>query len=79
MVHTNAQLKDLYDSRPELKELLLQRAKLFEEEQKRLEDQKADAFVAVIVGSLTNVAAAWANILLQNHRRAQKRPKQRPP
>ena len=42
-VHTNAQLKDLYDSRPELKELLQQRAKLFEDEKKALEDQKADA------------------------------------
>ncbi len=36
----------MYDSRPELKELLQQRAKLFEDEQKALEDQKADAFIA---------------------------------
>ena len=54
LVHTNAQLKDLYDSRPELKELLQQRAKLFEDDQKRLEDQKADAFVA---GPMVSVSA----------------------
>lgn len=49
-------LKDLYDSRPELKELLQQRAKLFEDEQKALEDQKPDAFVA---GPCVRVSAKY--------------------
>ena len=55
-MHTNAQLKDLYDSRPELKELLQQRAKLHEDEQKSLEDQKADVFVA---GPTVSVSAKY--------------------
>ena len=46
LVHTNAQLKDLYDSRPELKDILQTRAKLFEEEAKSLEEQKPEAFIA---------------------------------
>ena len=56
LVHTNAQLKDLYDSRPELKEILQQRAKLFEDEQKALEEQKADAFIA---GPMVSVSAKY--------------------
>merc|ERR1719181_62686 len=56
LVHTNAQLKDLYDSRPELKEILQQRARLFEDEQKSLEDQKADAFIA---GPMVSVSAKY--------------------
>jgi len=46
LVSSNAQLKDLYDSRPELKIILQERAKLFEEEQKSLEEQKPEAFIA---------------------------------
>ena len=37
LVFSDAQLKDLYDSRPELKEILLTRAKLFEDEMKELD------------------------------------------
>ena len=35
LVYSDAQLKDLYDSRPELKEILLTRAKLHEDERRR--------------------------------------------
>ena len=37
-----------YDSKPELKELLLQRATMFEEEHKNLDEIKPEAFIAGI-------------------------------
>ena len=52
----NAQLKDLYDSRPELKEILQTRARLFEDEMKSLEEQKPEEFVA---GPLVSVSCRY--------------------